>query len=252
LLNGRPETEEPTTVNIYAISRFTADRTPAVRARAGVHRTNGTVKAPRRAPHPLPHRVVPPPSTAATASSTRPRPVFGEIFRDHYAFVCAVLASLGVRDADREDVAQDVFLTVHRRLDDFDVERPFRPWLLGISRRVALRYRMMARHRRELMHDEIIVVDVTPGAEEQLGDHQARALLDEALDSLDDRLRAVFELSVLGEAAMPEIADGLSIPLNTAYSRLRRARSVFSAAVKRLRARSRFIEQRAELAATRA
>lgn len=42
---------------------------------------------------------------------------------------------LGSRSA-AEDAVQVVFISAYRLLDRFDVEKPFRPWLLGISRNV--------------------------------------------------------------------------------------------------------------------
>ena len=43
-----------------------------------------------------------------------------EIYRAHFGFVWAVLRRLGVPDRDLEDVAQDVFIVVHRRLPEFE------------------------------------------------------------------------------------------------------------------------------------
>ena len=49
--------------------------------------------------------------------------------------------------ADAEDVAQEVFVRAYLNLDQFDMSRPLRPWLLGIAanlarnrRRSAVRY----------------------------------------------------------------------------------------------------------------
>ncbi len=64
---------------------------------------------------------------------------------------------------------------------------------------------------------------------------EQRALVLRALDALDDDKRAVFVLHELDAEAMPSIAEALSIPLNTAYSRLRAAREEFASAVRRLR-----------------
>jgi RNA polymerase sigma-70 factor (ECF subfamily) len=47
--------------------------------------------------------------------------------------------------------------------------------------------------------------------------------------------RAVLILHDLDEVHVPEIAQALGIPLNTAYSRLRLARAEFAAAAKRIR-----------------
>jgi len=47
----------------------------------------------------------------------------------------------------------------------------------------------------------------------------------------------VFILHELDECTMPEIAEALGIPLNTAYSRLRLASADLAATVRRLRSR---------------
>ncbi len=42
------------------------------------------------------------------------------LFHEHAAFAWRLLRRLGVADADTDDVCQEVFLTVHRRLPDFE------------------------------------------------------------------------------------------------------------------------------------
>jgi len=39
--------------------------------------------------------------------------------------------------ADADDVAQDSFIRAYQKLDQFDAERPFRPWLLQICKNLA-------------------------------------------------------------------------------------------------------------------
>jgi RNA polymerase sigma-70 factor (ECF subfamily) len=53
------------------------------------------------------------------------------------------------------------------------------------------------------------------------------------LEQLTEDRRAVFVLSELEQMGMPQIAEILRIPLNTAYSRLRLARRDFSRNLKR-------------------
>jgi len=56
-------------------------------------------------------------------------------------------------------------------------------------------------------------------------------LLYAALGALDDAKRSVFVLFELEEMTAPQIAEALSIKLNTVYSRLRFARAEFETAV---------------------
>ena len=72
--------------------------------------------------------------------------------------------------------------------------------------------------------ESLEAVDPSASPEEQMAKNQARALVLAAIGQIDLHRRAVFTLSEIDGVAMPEIALALSIPVNTAYSRLRLAR----------------------------
>lgn len=72
-----------------------------------------------------------------------------------------------------------------------------------------------------------------PTALERVIQGEALALAQAALDTLDLEKRAVFILHEIDGYSMPEVSLALEIPLNTAYSRLRLARTRFAAALKR-------------------
>src|SRR5690606_37886764 len=102
---------------------------------------------------------------------------------------------LGVREADVEDVGQEVFLVLHRRYDDYDPARSVRSWLFGIVRRVVADHRRLARVRNEFPSATVIQLSTCPPEQERSLDRAAaRHLLDEALESLSDEQRAVFVL----------------------------------------------------------
>jgi RNA polymerase sigma-70 factor, ECF subfamily len=184
-----------------------------------------------------------PANPAPARPSPRPvvsRPDFRALFDGECAYVWHTLRRLGVHERDLEDVTHDVFVTVHRKLDDYDPTRPVKPWLFGIAYRVASDYRRLARHRREVVTAMSSVdggfepADERPAADERYATAQSRALVTEALGALEIDRRAVFVMHELDGHAMPEIARVLSIPLNTAYSRLRLAREQFAVVVRRL------------------
>jgi RNA polymerase sigma-70 factor (ECF subfamily) len=66
-----------------------------------------------------------------------------------------------------------------------------------------------------------------------------RQLLMRLLSELDEPKREVFTLVDVHELSVPEAAEALGIPLNTAYSRLRVARQSFEMALARYEARNR-------------
>jgi RNA polymerase sigma-70 factor, ECF subfamily len=167
------------------------------------------------------------------------RPTFRAVFDAEHGYVWNTLRRLGVREADLKDQCQEVFMVIHGLLPDYDPSRPLRPWLFGIAYRIALRHRSLARHRREAFEEVEDRADAAPRADEQIEAAQRRALVLEAIDEIDLPKRAVFVMTEIDGATMPEIADALAIPLNTAYSRLRLARGEFAEAIQRIRARGR-------------
>jgi RNA polymerase sigma-70 factor (ECF subfamily) len=164
-------------------------------------------------------------------------PTFSEIFGAELDYVWNSLRRLGIPDRDLEDLAHDVFFRVYERLVDYDPSRPLRPWLFGFAFRVASEYRRLFSNRREFLGADAEPADPAPNALEHLVQVEALGLAQIALDTLDMDRRAVFILHEIDGCAMPELARVLTIPVNTAYSRLRLAREQFQTAVRRERLR---------------
>lgn len=152
----------------------------------------------------------------------------------HAPYVWNTLRRLGVSVHDLEDLTHDVFVQVQRHLRDYDPSRPARPWLFGFAFRIASQDRRRARHRHEVQR-EAEAVDPAVLPDERLAAGQDRQLVLEALQGIHPDRRAVFVLYEIDGEAMDEIARVLGIPVNTAYSRLRVARTEFAAIVRRLR-----------------
>ena len=62
---------------------------------------------------------------------------FADVFAEHGAYVLCLLERLGVHAADVEDVAQEVFLTVHKKLPSFEGRSCLKTWICGICLRKA-------------------------------------------------------------------------------------------------------------------
>lgn len=163
-------------------------------------------------------------------------PDFRAIYESEATYVFATLRRLGVPESDLPDVTHDVFVTVVRRLADYDHSRALRPWLFGIAYRLAADYRRLARHKHEVSDASSDPPDAAPAADEQLAEEQTRRLVIDALQCIDHDRRGIFIMHDLDEQPMAEVATVFAIPVNTAYSRLRVARKEFEAAVRRLMA----------------
>ncbi|HWL87127.1 MAG TPA: sigma-70 family RNA polymerase sigma factor [Polyangiaceae bacterium] len=146
------------------------------------------------------------------------------LFREHAPFVWRSLRRLGVSASDADDLCQEVFVVVFRKLQDFEQKSSLRTWIYGIAVRVAHAHRRRASTQRELPTAVLPEVATTSGPHDHLAEHEARLRLDRALDTLDEKKRAVFVLYEIEQLSMNEVAEVLECPVQTAYSRLHAAR----------------------------
>lgn len=169
-------------------------------------------------------------------------PAFKSVYDEHFAFVWRSLRRLGVPESDVADATQDVFLVVHRRLDEFEGRSKMTTWLYGICLRVARDRKRLAYNRRQ-SDDEAALDAAQDENTDVAGDAERRQgmrLLETLLDMLPEEQRAVFTLFELEGMGGDEIAAVLEIPTGTVHSRLRLAREAFERNLKRLQARDRF------------
>jgi RNA polymerase sigma-70 factor (ECF subfamily) len=149
---------------------------------------------------------------------------FAELFRAHAPFVWRVLRRHGVADSDLEDVCQEVFVVVCRRLAEFEGRARLRTWIYEIARRSALAHRR-SRNARAHAPFETELADGRASPEAEL--EQARALrwLEAALARLSDEKREAFVLYELEEMTLAEVAEAQGCALNTVHYRVTTARA---------------------------
>jgi RNA polymerase sigma-70 factor, ECF subfamily len=147
------------------------------------------------------------------------------VFEQHGAFACRVLRSLGVQEADLDDMLQEVFLVVCRRQDDYEEQGRARSWLYSICRRVATSQHRRYSRDRELLAAQLSEPAVPPTQLEHVQGREALELAYRLLNQLPPKQRQIFLLYEVEDMSMPEIARLLGCPLQTAYSRLHKARS---------------------------
>ncbi len=161
---------------------------------------------------------------------------FDRLYAAHAASVWRFLRSMRVRDSEIDDVFQEVFLVVARRLPEYDGKGRATTWLYAICLRVASAYRRRAWFRRERPSE--YPPEPAPDFEEPQAVHaDALPVARRCLDALDHDKRAVFVLFEVEELPMLEVATIVDCPLQTAYSRLYAARRQVEATLRRLRAR---------------
>ena len=167
--------------------------------------------------------------TFPAAIVTEERSCF-EAFQSEFDYLCRTLRRLGVRPEDIEDDAHEVFLVLNRKWPEYDRSRPLRPYLFGIAFRVSSARKRRA--QRELPQALEETADQAPSPHDALEAAHARELVLAALLRVPLPRRAVLVMHDIDEIPMRDIATTLSLPLFTGYSRLRKARREFEAAVR--------------------
>jgi RNA polymerase sigma factor (sigma-70 family) len=171
---------------------------------------------------------------------------FADFHHRTLGYVLRVLRGVGIgREAERCEVAQEVYFTAYQKRATRDPEVPELLWLGCIARNLGRRYRALARTRKEqpVNEPEDLHEPLALGAspeEAAIG----RAQFFAVMESLGDDLREVFEMARIDGFTIAEIAAALAKPAGTVSTLLRRANEEIEAALARLQAS----EQRAHRA----
>ncbi len=153
-------------------------------------------------------------------------------YRQHRARVLRWVIRLGGPYLDAEDVTQDIFAMVFRKVHTFKSGGSETAWLYGVTRRVVANARRRAALRRFIGLDTLAPIpDPGPDVEEELTVLWRRRQVQLALEQLDQSKREVLVLMDLEEHTASETSRMLGIPVGTVYSRLHHARKAFKAAL---------------------
>jgi RNA polymerase sigma-70 factor (ECF subfamily) len=182
---------------------------------------------------------VPPPEMGETKVGFA-RPSFESLYRAHGRTVARWAIQLLGPKADFEDVVQDVFLVVRRRLPEFRGDAEITTWLYEITVRVVQRCRMRARWwswvtgrgqspGRGRAPESFIPMAESPSDPHALLEARERTrLVYQLLDELSEPLRTAFILFEIEGLSGAQIAEITGTKLNAVWVRLSRARRKFT------------------------
>jgi RNA polymerase sigma-70 factor (ECF subfamily) len=170
-------------------------------------------------------------------------PSVSSIYDEYVDFVWRSARRLGVHDDDADDVVQQVFVVVHRRLSEFEGRASVKSWLFAILLRVVQDHRRSLRRKSTHLAGTPLDPDALPAATaasdpyEALSRAEASRLINQLLERLDEERRVVFVMAELEQMTPAEIAEALDVDAKVVYARLRAARADFEEAAARLRKR---------------
>jgi len=169
-------------------------------------------------------------ATSKDASPTRVREFDPRDFPSVYAAwlkdVLGWLRAMGAPAADHDDLAQEVFVVVHRRLTDFD-GRNMAGWLYRITANKVRDHRRLRWIRSIFdwgapISEQLEAPGPTPLM--AMETREKRLYMEGLLNALSAPLRVTFVLFEIEGYTADEIAEFQQVPVNTVRARLHRAR----------------------------
>lgn len=143
-------------------------------------------------------------------------------------------------EADAEEVVQDVFLNLFRKIGAFEHRAALGTWIYRIAANAALIKRRGKRFEREVALEEQlpkflddghragdrawVLADWSRTPEEELLTAETRAVLNRAINALPEHYRAVLVLRDVEGLGNEEVAEALEESVASVKSRLHRAR----------------------------
>ena len=155
---------------------------------------------------------------------------FGELITRYQTSVFNVCYRMTNERREAEVLTQETFLRVYSRLDMFDLEREFGPWVRRAAANLCLNHLESQKVTTEIDDDRDADESSQPesAVEVRERNEQIRA----ALSSLPAQYRAVVELRHFQDLSYDEIATELDIPLSDVKSHLFRARKLLAEKLK--------------------
>jgi RNA polymerase sigma-70 factor (ECF subfamily) len=158
---------------------------------------------------------------------------FRSVYAAWFTDVLRWVRALGAPPADHDDLAQEVFVVVHRRLADFD-GRNMGGWLYRITANQVRDHRRLRWIRSVFkpgvpLSDDLEAKGPTPLMAVET--REKRQVLERLLGELTEQLRATFMLFEVDGYTAEEIAEFQQAPVNTVRARIHRARKKLLATI---------------------
>ncbi len=157
--------------------------------------------------------------------------VFEVLARQNSGPLLAFIRSLVRENAMVDDVYQETMMIAWRRLETYDRERPFGPWLRGISHKVAMSHFRKA--GREYSVDAALIgaieqkVSYLESRELESGS-TGHAEMNECVSLLPDGFRDAIELLYRSDRSISDAAHAAQIGVEAMKKRVQRARALLA------------------------
>lgn len=119
-----------------------------------------------------------------------------------------------------EDILQEVFMLIYRKLAWLEAPELFRPWAYRIASRETFRHLKREKRWEEQVRDEAVLEAIPDEVAEEKFAPELLERLPELISRVSPASRAVLILHYLDEMSLAQVAEVLGIAPGTAKSRL--------------------------------
>jgi RNA polymerase sigma-70 factor (ECF subfamily) len=163
---------------------------------------------------------------------------FRELYENWFDHILKWLHAFGAPASETEDLAQEIFLVVRRKLSHFDGEN-VAGWLYRITQLTVRDHRRRSWFRNLVMRRrEIDLTELSHGGESperRYEQRENRRIFQELMERMSEKRRTTFVLFEVEGYSGQEIAEMQDVPLGTVWTRLHHARRDFRRLVKNRR-----------------
>ncbi|MGH9767673.1 MAG: RNA polymerase sigma factor [Blastocatellia bacterium] len=148
------------------------------------------------------------------------REAFDQLFRLMQEPLYRYIFSLVGARALAEDILQEVFILIYRKIRWLREPELFRPWAYRITTREAFKHLKRERRWSDKTEDESVLADMPAPSRDELTPELNAQLVAQLVERLSPASRAVIVLHYLHEMPLAEIAEVLGVAIGTVKSRL--------------------------------
>ncbi len=148
-----------------------------------------------------------------------------EYVRPVYSFVYRLVGNV----SDAEDIAQEVFIKVWKKLPSYDTNKNIKTWIFAIARHTVIDWYRKKKHISFSALDtleqtfEEQIPDTTDTGEEIFEKRELSDAIEKAFTELSIEQKTIVTLHNSEGLTFEEVADILKKPMNTVKSQYRRA-----------------------------
>jgi RNA polymerase sigma factor (sigma-70 family) len=154
------------------------------------------------------------------------RLAFAGILEKTGNMVAHIIYRMGIPSAERDDLAQDIYLKVYSRLAGFRFQSKLSTWIARIAYNACTDYLAKKKLAILPLNESINVYCSDQLADHQLQQKQDAALLVKAMESLPPLYRTLIALYHQEEFSYEEISQVTDLPMGTVKNYLFRARQL--------------------------